>query len=153
MRFGSAEIYSILSTPKFSNAILDSIVIGQQRLAPPYSDSAEKVVLFIKCAPSLRTGTLRVRPELESAVREQIARDLSRRHVPAFIFGTEVVPYNANGKKLEIQAKAVLSGGPSAFQKLKLTAEEFVQLKWYERFYEIEGVVEALKSQQVAAKI
>ena len=133
--------------------ITDSIVVGQQRLAPPYSDSAEQVILFIKCTSEATTGTLRVRPELEAAIRDQIAHDLSRRHVPAFIFETQVVPYNANGKKLEIQAKAILGAGASALGHLKLTAEEYAQLKWYERFYQVERVIEGFQSHQPTSKL
>ncbi|EXJ67943.1 uncharacterized protein A1O5_08557 [Cladophialophora psammophila CBS 110553] len=146
VRFGSSEIYTILSTPRFSTLVTDSIVVGQQRLTPPYSDSSEQVFLFIKTVPSVSTGTLRVCHDLEVAVREQIAHDLSRRHIPAFISVTESVPYNANGKKLEIQLKAVLSGGGPALARLKVTQEEREQLQWYLQFYEIEKVVEGIKA-------
>ncbi|KIX06976.1 acetoacetate-CoA ligase [Rhinocladiella mackenziei CBS 650.93] len=145
VRFGSSEIYNVLAAPKFNGRIADAIVVGQQRITPPYSDPAERVVLFLKCTPQASTGTLRPCSQIEAAIREQIANDLSRRHVPAFIFETKEVPYNANGKKLEIQVKAVLCGGKQAFAKLKLTQEEFRQIKWFERFYEIEKVVMNLK--------
>ncbi|KAK5202477.1 hypothetical protein LTR41_011771 [Exophiala xenobiotica] len=141
----TATLYE--STPKrkaFTSLDADSIVVGQQRITGPYSDAAEQVVLFVKCAPEVSTTTLRVRPDLEAAIREQIAQDLSRRHVPTFVFETEVVPYNANGKKLEIQVKAVLCGGEAALSKLKLTQDELMQIKWYEPFYRIEKVLEGL---------
>lgn len=153
MRFGSSEIYTILGTPRFNRLITDAIVAGQQRIAPPYSDPAEQVVLFIKCAPGVSTGSLRVRSDLEAAIRDQIALDLSRRHVPAWIFETEVVPYNANGKKLEIQVKAVLCGGQTALNKLKLTPEERSQVQWYAPFYEMEKVVETLEKQPSRVKL
>lgn len=140
VRFGSSEIYNILATPRFHSQIVDALVVGQQRIAAPYSDPAERVVLFIKCSPQASSGTLRPKQQLESAIREQIAKDLSRRHVPTFIFETDEVPYNANGKKLEIQVKAVLCGGGPAMARLKVTQDEFRQLKWYERFFEIEKV-------------
>lgn len=101
----------------------------------------------------MSTGSLRVRPDLEAAIREQIARDLSRRHVPTYIFETEVVPYNANGKKLEIQVKAVLCGGAAALRKLKLGQEDLMQIKWYEPFYAIEGVVGAFLRADAKAKL
>ena len=153
VRFGSFEIYTILQTARFSNLITDSIIVGQQRLIGHHSDPAERVVLFIKCTPAASTGTIRVQPELEAAIREQISQNLSRRHVPAFIFETEAVPYNANGKKLEIQVKAVLCGGLSALNKLKLTPEEFAQIKWYERFYEIETALQTAAGEVVKANL
>ena len=110
-------------------------------------------MLFIKCAPDVSTRTLYVRPDLEAAIREQITRDLSRRHVPNLIFETEVVPYNANGKKLEIQVKAVLCGGRAALGKLKLTQDELLQLRWYERFYRIESVVDQLARDGKSARL
>lgn len=113
-------------------------------MTPPHIDPAERVVLFIKCSPQASTGTLRPDAELEAAIREQIANDLSRRHVPALIFEVEEVPYNTNGKKLEIQVKAVLCAGKQGLSKLKLTQEEFRQVKWFERFYEVEKVVKSL---------
>lgn len=94
-----------------------------------------------------------MRSDLEAAIRDQIALDLSRRHVPAWIFETEVVPYNANGKKLEIQVKAVLCGGQTALNKLKLTPEERSQVQWYAPFYEMEKVVETLEKQPSRVKL
>lgn len=138
IRFGSSEIYSILSTPQFTPFIVDSCVVGQQRVKPPYSDAAEQVVLFIKCAPTATTNGLKTNPEVETKIREQIAKDLSRRHVPTFVFEAPEIPYNTNGKKLEIQVKAVLCGGREALAKMKITKEERQSLEWFEKFYHIE---------------
>lgn len=131
--------------PQFTSSITDAIVVGQQRTMPPHVDSAERVVLFVKCTAQASTGTLQPDVQLETAIREQIAKDLSRRHVPAFIFETPEVPYNANGKKLEIQVKAVVCGGSDALQKLTITPDELRQVKWFERFYEVEKVVASLQ--------
>ncbi|KIW85993.1 acetoacetate-CoA ligase [Fonsecaea pedrosoi CBS 271.37] len=148
VRFGSAEIYNLLGSPRFRDSIADALVVGQQRLSAPYADSAEKVVLFIKCHPEATTGSPpRVRADLDAAIRAQIARDLSRRHVPTHIFETDVVPYNANGKKLEIQVKAVLCEGEAALRRLKLTADEIRQLRAYVPFYQMEKVVAQLSPQ------
>ena len=133
VRFGSSEIYNVLARPWFRAMIEDSIVVGQQRINAPHSDPAERVVLFVKCYPRYRNGVFRLNPQLEASIRKQIAEDLSRRHVPAYIFGTGEIPYNANGKKIEIPLKAVLCGGKKALQKLKLAKEEFEILQWYEK--------------------
>ncbi|KIW99293.1 acetoacetate-CoA ligase [Cladophialophora bantiana CBS 173.52] len=146
VRFGSSEIYNILATPKLNGLITDAIVVGQQRVEPPFVDAAERVVLFIKCTPHASTGTWHPRTEVKSAICEQIVANLSRRHVPAFIFETAEVPYNANGKKLEIQVKAVLCRGKQALSRLKLTQEELRQIKWFERFYEIEKMAKEMET-------
>lgn len=153
VRFGSSEIYNILSTPQFRDTIVDSIVVGQQRISAPYSDVAERVLLFIKCAPAASTGTLLLNRKLETAIRDQIAKDLSRRHVPSFVFEAEDIPYNVNGKKLEIPVKAVLCGGRDAMENLKVTKEERAQIAWFEKFYDVERVVNSLSGDRVGAKL
>lgn len=128
--------------PQFTSSILDAIVVGQQRVTPPrYSDPTENVVLFIKCTPSASSGTLTPSPKITKQLNDAIAKDLTRRHVPAFIFETPEVPYNVNGKKLEIQLKAVLCGGQEALDKLKVTKEEREMLSWFVKFYDVEKVV------------
>lgn len=144
VRFGSSEIYSILAGPRFSGLVTDYMVVGQQRAKSPYSDPAERVLLFIQCSQNSSSGTMRPRPDLEAAIREQIAQDLSRRHVPTYVFEVDEIPYNANGKKMEIQVKAVVGGGADALRSLKLTEEEFRQIARFEGFYEIEKVVKSI---------
>lgn len=143
VRFGSSEIYNILLTPRFSDFISDACVVGQQRSQDPYFDSVEQVVLFVKCTPSYscKNHSLKLDPDLERRIRKQIVKDLSPRHVPTFIFRVPEVPYNVNGKKLEIQVKAILSGGRDAFAKLKATDEERKILALFLPFYHIEQVV------------
>ena len=153
VRFGSAEIYNVLGGPRFEGLILDSLVVGQQRQTNGYSDAAEQVVLFIKCAPHCSTGTLHIRPDLKAAISERLAQELSRRHVPTYMFETEIVPYNANGKKLEIQVKAILGGGRAALSKMKVTQDELQQLTRFVRFYEIEKVMSEAWSEKTKAKI
>lgn len=153
VRFGSSEIYNVLGAARFRGLLLDAIVVGQQRIAPPYSDSAEQVILFIKCAPNISTNTWRVRGDLDAAIRDQITQDLSRRHVPAHIFECHLIPYNANGKKLEIQLKAILGEGTAALQKLKLTPDELSQVKLFEPFYEIERFVSRPQTETRGSKL
>ncbi|KAH0844046.1 Acetoacetyl-CoA synthetase [Fonsecaea pedrosoi] len=152
VRFGSSDIYNVLLTPRFSQSISDACVVGQQRSFAPYFDSVERVVLFVKCTPSYQHRTHHpwiLDPDLEHAIRAQISRDLSRRHVPTFIFRVPEVPYNANGKKLEIQVKAIVSGGRDAFEKLKATEEERKALAWFLPFYHIENVVKGTERPEV----
>lgn len=75
----------------------------------------------------------------------QIIKDLSRRHIPAHIFEIPQVPYNANGKKMEIQVKAVLNGGGQALAKLNILPQEMAMLRPFEQFFELERLLERLK--------
>lgn len=81
--------------------------------------------------------------ELKSRIREAITMDLSRRHVPSFMFAVEQIPYNVNGKKLEIPLRAVLSEGKEAFAKRKFTVEERQVLEKFLKYFRVEEVVHA----------
>ncbi|KIW15767.1 hypothetical protein PV08_05817 [Exophiala spinifera] len=141
VRFGSADIYGTLSKPLITSDIADSIVVGQQRVDSKYSDPAERVVLFVKVTPGASvSGSLRLRSDLETSIRSQIAKDFSRRHVPSFVFAAPEIPYNAKGKKLEIQLESVLCGGQAALAKPKLTESEHQIIQWFEKFYDTEEV-------------
>jgi len=129
IRFGSGEIYTILER-EASDQVTDSICVGQQR----EQDETERVYLF------LQTKSGDVSSELEKRIRDAVARDLSRRHVPHFFFAAERIPYNVNGKKLEIPLRAVLSEGEKAFTRRKFTAEERELLELYLPYYEVEKV-------------
>ncbi|KEF56412.1 uncharacterized protein A1O9_07993 [Exophiala aquamarina CBS 119918] len=144
IRFGSSEIYNILLSPKFTRSVSDACVVGQQRNQAPYFDTSERVVLFVKCTSNALLSSespLKLHPTLEKQVREQITKDLSRRHVPAFIFTAPEIPYNVNGKKQEIQVRAVLCGGEQAMAKLQVTEEERRVLKWFLPFYAMERII------------
>ncbi|RDB16867.1 Acetoacetyl-CoA synthetase [Hypsizygus marmoreus] len=99
VRFGSAEIYSVLE--KFSASLDDSLCVGQRRP----QDLDERVLLFLKMRPGHKlTGAL------ESQIKNEIRRALSPRHVPAYIFEIQDIPYTVNGKKIEIAVKQIVSG-------------------------------------------
>ena len=151
IRFGSSDIYNILSTPQFASSILDALVVGQQRATSTYSDSTERILLFIRCSDVKGTDTLYPPRELVNLIREQITKDLSRRHVPEYIFEVDEVPYNANGKKMEIQVKAIVNGGASAKAKMKLSEQELVIMGRFERFYDLETLIR--NSRREAAKL
>jgi len=99
IRFGSAEIYSVLA--KFSASLDDTICVGQRRP----QDKNERVLLFLK----MRAGHLFTKA-LADQIRAEIRKDLSPRHVPAYIFPVEEIPYTVNGKKIEIAVKQIVSG-------------------------------------------
>ena len=130
IRFGSGEIYAILER-EADDQVADSICVAQQR----EQDQSERVFLFVLLKQSDKLSK-----ELEDKIRNAIARDLSRRHVPQFIFATSSIPYNVNGKKLEIPLRAVLSEGKTAFSKRKFTKEEVEALEAYLPYFEVETI-------------
>lgn len=135
VRFGSGEIYSILEK-NLASDIADSICVGQQRAA----DETEKVVLFVKVSSPISDDKWL---ELKRRIQKCIASSLSLRHVPSAIFQVSNIPYNVNGKKMEIPLKAVVSEGRQAFVKRKFAAEEIAALQEYVKYYEnLEGKAE-----------
>jgi hypothetical protein len=98
VRFGSAEIYNIL-TRFFSADVDDAVCVGRRRA----TDLDETVCLFVVLKSAAGGGgSNRV---LDDALREQIRavvrRELSPRHVPAVIeqCGPAGIPKTGNGKK------------------------------------------------------
>ena len=102
VRFGTSELYNILSTEQYRGVIHDSLAVGQQRTSGKYSDPAERVILFVKVSPEQSSGRRIPDQKLLSRIRDDIARNLSRRHVPHFLFEVDEIPHNANGKKMEV---------------------------------------------------
>lgn len=82
VRFGSAEIYSVIER-RFSDRVQDSLCVGQRRP----QDSDESVMLFLL----MRSGAKFDRA-LANEIRQAIAADLSKRHVPKYIFPTPEIP-------------------------------------------------------------
>ncbi|KAK2125482.1 hypothetical protein NOF04DRAFT_1248156 [Fusarium oxysporum II5] len=102
VRFGSAEIYAVIETiPE----VLDSICVGQKREV----DINERVLLFVKIRPGASL-TSHLRSHINSALRDRY----SPRHVPAYIFEVDDIPYTANGKKCEINVKHAINGNKFA---------------------------------------
>ncbi|KAH7308063.1 hypothetical protein B0I35DRAFT_442765 [Stachybotrys elegans] len=101
VRFGSAEIYNIL-TRFFAPVIEDAVCVGRRR----ESDSDETVCLFVVMLPG-KTFT----EELKSAIKSTIRSELSPRHVPGIIEECGGgIPKTGNGKKIEVAVKQILSG-------------------------------------------
>ena len=107
-----------------------------------YSDPAERVILFLKVAAEHSSKSLKPDQKLLAEIREEIVRDLSRRHIPHFFFEVEEIPHNANGKKMEIQVKQVCNGGEEALKKMTLAQPEREMLEKFVRFHDIEKVGE-----------
>jgi acetoacetyl-CoA synthetase len=125
VRFGSSEIYSIIDT-HFSAEIADSICVGQRRPR----DLDESVVLFLLMKPGVRFSR-----GLVKRVKEAIAKGLSKRHVPKYVFETFDIPTTINFKKVELPVKQILCGKrvkPSA------TLRNPESLEYYYQFVEIE---------------
>ena len=98
VRFGSAEIYSIVET---FDEIEDSLCVGQRA---PNKTNEERVILFLKMEKD-KEMTAEVVQKLKSKIRSE----LSARHVPALVLPISDIPYTVNGKKVEIAVKNILS--------------------------------------------
>ncbi|CZS94139.1 related to acetoacetyl-CoA synthetase [Rhynchosporium agropyri] len=99
VRFGSAEIYSIIEE-KFP-MVADSVCVGQRRP----QDSDESVMLFLM----MKSGekfTKRLVEDIKGAIRKR----LSARHVPKYVFETPDIPTTVNLKKVELPVKQIVSG-------------------------------------------
>ena len=81
VRFGSAEIYSVIES--YFPEVADSICVGQRRPA----DEDESVMLFLK----MKEGC-EYTPSLVTRIKEKIASERSRRHVPKYVFQTWDIP-------------------------------------------------------------
>lgn len=82
VRFGSAEIYTVIER-YFADRVQDSLCIGQRRP----KDNDESVMLFLLMKPGHNFDQA-----LASEVRKYIGQDLSKRHVPKYIFETPEIP-------------------------------------------------------------
>ncbi|KAK7043175.1 hypothetical protein VNI00_008529 [Paramarasmius palmivorus] len=127
VRFGSGEIYTALEP--FSQQIDDSICVGQRRPG----DKDERVLLFVK----MRSGHTFTKT-LETEIRTAIRKSLSARHVPAYIFRIEDIPYTVNGKKIEIAVKQIISGSTL---KPSGTVANPESLQLYYKYRDLEKVV------------
>lgn len=93
VRFGSAEIYSVLEKGELAGEIADSVVVGQRR---PGVDSDESVMLFLMMRPGKKFDD-----KLVGKVRAAIAKERSKRHVPRYIFETPEIPVSISFSPLQ----------------------------------------------------
>ncbi|KAF5327935.1 hypothetical protein D9758_018049 [Tetrapyrgos nigripes] len=129
IRFGTSEIYNILEQSRFSSRIDDSLCVGQRR---PQDDN-ERVLLFVRMRRGHRFGE-----GLVKEIKDAIRTSLSARHVPAYVFEVEDVPYTINGKKVEIAVKQIVSG---MTMKPSGTVANPEALQLYYKYKDIEKVV------------
>lgn len=130
IRFGSAEIYNIL-TRFFASSIADSVCIGRCR---PGIDKDETVCLFLVMQPGHDFIPGKTDKEIQRVIREQ----LSPRHVPGVVVECgkgegEGVPKTGNGKKIEVAVKQVLSGLPV---RVNASVANPKALEWFQRWAE-----------------
>ncbi|KAI0002733.1 acetoacetate-CoA ligase [Xylariaceae sp. FL0662B] len=101
VRFGSAEIYNIL-TRFFGGEVADAVCVGRKR----ETDRDEVVCLFVVMCEKETFS-----PELRERIRAVVRRELSPRHVPSVIEECGAgIPKTGNGKKIEVAVKQILSG-------------------------------------------
>jgi acetoacetyl-CoA synthetase len=81
VRFGSAEIYSVLEAA--FPMLADSICVGQRRP----QDADETVLLFLLMKPGEKFTQ-----QLVNDVKAAIRKELSARHVPKYVFETPAIP-------------------------------------------------------------
>jgi acetoacetyl-CoA synthetase len=96
VRIGTAEIYRQVEQV---DEVLESIVIGQDW------DNDVRVVLFVR----LRDG-VKLTPELEKRIKDQIRRNTTPRHVPAKIVQIADIPRTKSGKIVELAVRDVVHG-------------------------------------------
>ncbi|KAF4986737.1 hypothetical protein FDECE_15795 [Fusarium decemcellulare] len=138
IRFGSADIYAVLEGG-FATEVTESLCVGQRRP----QDSDESVVLFLL----MREG-VRFDAELEKKIRDRIAKELTKRHVPKYIFEVPEIPVTVNGKKVELPVKQIISGHSIKPSGTLLNPQS---LDFFYQFQKIEEVVE--KQKGVKAKL
>ncbi|KZT10799.1 acetoacetate-CoA ligase [Laetiporus sulphureus 93-53] len=139
VRFGSAEIYTVLED--FADVIDDSLCVGQRRP----QDKDERVLLFVK----MRAGHV-LTESLKNKLRAAIRKSLSHRHVPAYIFEIEDIPYTVNGKKIEIAVKQIVSGSTL---KPSGTVANPDSLQLYYKYRELEKFIGGTSAEKAKAKL
>ncbi|KAL1881401.1 hypothetical protein VTK73DRAFT_4161 [Phialemonium thermophilum] len=101
VRFGSAEIYNIL-TKFFATEVEDALCVGRRRV----TDRDETVCLFVVMRPGKTFND-----DLRDRIKGMIRKELSPRHVPGIVEECGGgIPRTNNGKKIEVAVKQILSG-------------------------------------------
>jgi acetoacetyl-CoA synthetase len=118
VRFGSAEVYSVIER-HFVDEIVDSICVGQRRP----QDNDESVMLFLLMRPGHKFNK-----KLVYDVKEAIKRDLSKRHVPKYVFETPEIPVSQRFKKLRTYITHLLIGTKTTInlKKVELPVKQIV---------------------------
>ncbi|KAL2851929.1 acetoacetyl-CoA synthase [Aspergillus pseudoustus] len=132
VRFGSSEIYTIIEA-YFSSQVADSLCVGQRRPG----DADEKVLLFLL----MRKGQ-RLTRGLIKQIQFTIAKGLSKRHVPKYIFEVPEIPMTVNGKKVEVPVKQIVSGHTVKPSASMMNPQS---LEFYYKFVHVEELERALE--------
>ncbi|KAH7165944.1 hypothetical protein EDB81DRAFT_268117 [Dactylonectria macrodidyma] len=141
VRFGSADIYAVLER-WFARDVVESLCVGQRRP----TDADEQVVLFLL----MREGARLKEKGLEERIREKIAGDLTKRHVPRYIFEVPDIPTTVNGKKVELPVKQIISGHTIKPSGTLLNPQS---LDFFYQFQKIEDVAKAQEAKGVLSKL
>lgn len=128
VRFGSAEIYSVIER-NFPEQIADSICVGQRRP----QDNDESVMLFLLMRPGHKFNQQLVRD-----IKEAIKKEMTKRHVPKYVFETPEIPTTVNLKKVELPVKQIVSGHIIKPSGTLLNPES---LDYYYQFAKVEELV------------
>ncbi|KAF4975195.1 hypothetical protein FZEAL_7980 [Fusarium zealandicum] len=138
IRFGSADIYAVLEGG-FAKEVAESLCVGQRRPR----DGDESVFLFL-----LMKEGVKFDQGLERRIRERVAKELTKRHVPRYIFEVPDIPTTVNGKKVELPVKQIISGHSIKPSGTLLNPQS---LDYFYQFQEVEEVVK--KQNGVRAKL
>lgn len=150
VRFGSSEIYAVVDA-HFSDHITDSLCVGQRR----HTDMDESVMLFVL----MRNGQA-LDKNLVRDIKAAIAKELSKRHVPKYIFEMPELPVSTvvesawarkfyvgirinlhpiqitiNHKKVELPVKQIVSGQPVQLSGTLLNPRS---LEYFHQFVQVE---------------
>lgn len=129
IRFGSAEIYSIIDAPPFNSTIAESLCVGRRRRDKDFDES---VFLFVVMQPSIHLSE-----QLAQSLKDAIRKGLSSRHVPRFIIEVKEIPHTVNGKKIETLVKEVICTGQMP-KRISSTVANADCLQAFKKYYKIE---------------
>ena len=97
VRMGTADFYAVVEA---SDQVLDSLVIDTSSLA---KDEGE-LLCFLVLADGVELA------DVQPALRTELRRELSPRHVPDRFIVIDEIPRTLNGKKCEVPVKKILAG-------------------------------------------
>jgi acetoacetyl-CoA synthetase len=101
IRIGTAEIYrAVVNVPGVEDGLIVNLDLPGGKFFMP---------LFVK----LREGVT-LTPELDKAIRDQLRREYTPRHVPDKIYVVPGIPYTISGKRMEVPVRRILAGYPLA---------------------------------------